>query len=104
MKILCVCGKGINRSVHIASLLKWHKHDTIAIGLENTTQDTLKMLFDWADAIILTDAMQVYQMPNGYKEKVKLWNVGPDNYPRPYNKHLMAIIGKMIEQNKDWLK
>lgn len=62
------------------------------------------MLYDWADVIILTEASQHYQMPEGYDAKIKLWNVGHDTYPRPFNPELHAKAKQFLEDNKSWLK
>lgn len=104
MKILCVCDIGNNRSVHFASQLKFWKHDTIAIGLDTTTQETLKMLYEWADIILLTENMQRLKMPEGYEAKIKFCDVGIDIYPRPYNAELLAKVRGYLEDNKSWLK
>jgi hypothetical protein len=97
MKLLCCCDQGINRSVHLASLLK-HSHDTIAIGLATNSPETQKMLCDWADKILITDEIQRMQMPQGYKEKTVLINIGPDIYPRPYNQRLKVKIFHLLDK------
>ena len=102
MKILCVCNQGNNRSVQFAHILKYWKHDTIPIGIDTTTKETLKILYKWADVIICTDETQV--IPAEYQKKYRLWNVGPDIYPRPFNKELRAKATTFLEENKDWLK
>lgn len=102
MRILCVCAHGNNRSVQFAHLLKYWGHDTIAIGLDTTTEETLEMLFKWADHIILTEAGQL--IPDDYRSKVHMWNVGPDTYPRPFNPELHAKAKEFLEDNKSWLK
>lgn len=102
MKILCVCEQGNNRSVQIAHLLKYWAHDTIPIGLATTSQDTLKMLFDWADIIIRTEESQV--IPSEYQPKVRLCDVGPDTYPRPFNPELYVKVKAFLAENKSWLK
>lgn len=97
MKVLCVCDQGNNRSVQFAHLLKYMKHDTIPVGLSTTSYETLKMLFDWADVIICTDDTQV--IPSEYMHKYKLWNVGPDRFPRPFNHELLTIAKRFIAEN-----
>lgn len=97
MKVLCVCDQGNNRSVQFAHLLKYLKHDTIPIGLRTTSDGTLKMLFEWADVIICTDDTQA--VPDKYQAKYKLWNVGPDRYPRPFNHELLVMAKRIIAEN-----
>lgn len=57
-KILCVCDIGISRSVHFASRLKYVA-DSLAVGLNTTTPETLDMLCKWADTIIVTSPDQI---------------------------------------------
>ena len=103
MKILCLCEQGINRSVTLASMLK-HSHETLSAGILTNSQETLNQLILWADKVILTDTVQV-SLTAGWipPEKIELFNVGPDKYPRPYNNHLRKLFIKHIERNKDWL-
>ena len=103
MKILCVCDKGVNRSVHFASQLKWWGNDTIAIGLDNTTPETLNMLYAWADKVIITEPNQQLKLPP-IDDKVVLFNVGQDTYHRPFNPELLGKVKKFLEDNKHWLQ
>lgn len=100
MKILCVCEHGNNRSVNFAQRLKYkYKADTIAIGLTTTSQETLKMLYDWADYIIIPEKALRYHMPEGYDQKIKYFEVGMDRFPRPFNIELDRLVKKIIEEN-----
>lgn len=102
VKILTVCDQGNNRSVQFSHLLKYWNHDVIPIGIATTSEETLLMLFDWADVIILTDSEQ--KIPQEYQDKVKLFDVGEDNYPRPFNPELYKKAKELLEKNKSWLK
>jgi galactitol-specific phosphotransferase system IIB component len=102
MKILTVCDQGNNRSVQFAHLLKYWGNDCITAGLKTNSPETLDMLFQWADIIITTDDTQ--QIPEQYQAKVKLLDVGPDKYPRPFNPELNAMVKRILEENKLWLK
>lgn len=102
MKILTVCDQWNNRSVHIAHLLKYWWNDCIPVGLKTNSPETLDMLFQWADKIILTEDIQT--IPTQFNDKVILLNVGPDNYPRPFNKDLNELVRKLLDDNKDILK
>jgi len=104
MKILTVCDQGNNRSVNFAHLLKYWNNDVIPIGLDTTSQETLEMLYDWADYIILTEAIQKYKMPEEYNNKIKILDVGADNFPRPFNIELNSKVKRLLEENKSWLK
>lgn len=96
-KIVTVCDLGCNRSVMFAHRLKFWGNDTIPIGLKNTTLSTLEMLFHWADLIITTASDQ--EIPDQFKHKVILLDVGPDVYPRPFNKVLNQKASQLLKDN-----
>ena len=100
MKILIVCDQGNNRSVTIAGQLKYWGHDIITCGVSKNSSETLEMLLVWCDRVITTEAGQWEQMPKGFDAKHQLWNVGPDNYPRPYNPELLKIVKGFMSQYK----
>lgn len=99
MKILVVCDEGNNRSVTIAHHLKYWNHDVLSAGLNRNSEETLKMLSDWADRIITTDGSQYIN-----SNKVQLWDVGPDTYPRPFNKTLLSKVRALMELHKEEYK
>ena len=100
MRILCVCDKGVNRAVHIASLLKFRGHDTIPVGTETSSPETLETLYDWADAVIVTNSDHRVLFPIG--KKMWLWQM--DDLPRPYNKHLCKQTLVYIDEYRDRLE
>jgi predicted protein tyrosine phosphatase len=100
MKIVTVCAQGNNRSVQFASLLRYkYNADTIAVGVDKHTPETLEMLYAWSDIIIVTDKNLAGKIPEKYRSKMKIWDVGPDIYPRPFNPILNHIARKIIEEN-----
>lgn len=108
MKILILCDQGNNRSVVLASRLKYcgDGHDILTAGLERNAPDTIMYLGLWAEKIILTEAIQWMSFqnrgPNGVlTHKVELWNIGPDKYPRPHNKELLKIVTQLIEEHPE---
>jgi len=106
MKILTVCDQWNNRSVMFAHLLKYWGNDCIPVWLKTTSPETLKMLYEWADLIILTEEIQreyISLEPDNWK-KIILLNVWPDIYPRPFNKELHEKVKKLLEENKTLLK
>lgn len=98
MKILVVCDEGNNRSVTLAHQLKYLDHDVLTAGLKRNSPETIDLLCAWADKIITTDIDQ--HIPTEYQYKTELWHIGPDNYPRPFNKELLAIVRTLIEQHR----
>lgn len=100
-KILCVCENGNNRSVQFAHLLryKYRPSDTIPVGTSMHSKETLDMLYDWADIIIVVEDKLVHKIPDEFMDKVKIWHVGEDHYPRPFNTELLVKARKLIEDN-----
>lgn len=99
MKILVVCDQGNNRSVTLAGQLKYLGHDVLSAGLEINSAGTINHLADWADKIIITDFGQM--LPIQYAHKMEFWNIGPDVYPRPYNKDLLKIVKRLIAEHPE---
>lgn len=89
MKIVTVCEQGLNRAVTAKWLLQFRNHEVIAAGLKRLSSDTLQMLFDWADLIVLLDGRYVDDIP---PEKLLVWDVGPDRFEHHYNPELVAML------------
>ncbi len=107
MKLLILCDQGNNRSVQFAHLLKYWGNDCIAAGTETNSKETLKMLCNWADKIILTSHLiegGVIELGSQPVGKIVVFDVGPDTYPRPFNPVLHAMAKHILEANKSWLK
>lgn len=99
--ILCVCEHGNNRSVTMAHILKYASNfETLTAGLGYHTQETLEMLFNWAEVIVVPDEKLLPLIPEKYKPKVKFYNIGEDIYPRPFNKELYARAKALMEGDK----
>lgn len=99
MKILVVCEQGNNRSVTVAHHLKYWGHDVIPAGLATNSAATIQMLADWADRIILTDYKQRLE-----STKTQVWDIGPDVYPRPFNRDLLSVVRRLMEEHKQEYK
>jgi len=98
--ILCVCAHGNNRSVTMAYILKYVLNfEPLTAGLEYHTQETLKMLYEWADVIIVPEEKLIAMIPEEHKSKIKFYNIGEDVYPRPFNKELLAKARKLMDED-----
>ena len=96
--ILCVCEHGNNRSVTMAWLLKYVENfETMTIGLNYHSDETKKMMFEWADVITVPEDKLLLMIPEEYKHKVKFYPIGEDFYPRPFNKVLLAKAKQLME-------
>lgn len=98
MKILVLCDEGNNRSVTIAHQLKYWGHDVIAAGVKRNTPETIALLTDWADRVIITELGQLEGA------KVQAWETGPDVFPRPFNRELLSIVKALMEKHRDEYK
>ena len=105
MKIVTVCEQGNNRSIHAAYIMRYKRkvdgggfNDVIPIGIKTSSPELQKMLFDWAEWIILTDASFKDLIPAEYIEKLKIWDVGEDRFMRPFNKELLALLRVYMER------
>jgi galactitol-specific phosphotransferase system IIB component len=114
-RILVVCDQGLNRSQTIKGQIQYWGHDVLTVGLKRNTPATIASLAEWAELIILTakDQQSTFQSildwwHGGFNPrlmfKIQLWDIGPDNYPRPYNKELLDIVKTHIKQHEDELK
>lgn len=113
-KILIVCDEGLNRSATIRGQMQYWGHDCLTVGLNRNSAQTISYLAEWADLIILTAADQEHVLTRvakdgfgrdkGFSVNVQLWNIGPDDYPRPYNYELLKIVKEFIKEHEDELK
>jgi cellobiose-specific phosphotransferase system component IIB len=102
MKILTVCEIGTNRSVVTRHMLAFD-HDVIACGVKTNSQETLKMLCDWADVILLAEPIMMYKIPYTKEIHAKVdtrFTIGIDIYPARHDKHLMILVRKQLKELK----
>lgn len=78
------------------------------MGIKTTSMETQRMLYTWANLIVLTEDIQrssiLFEHEEEDGKKVVLFDVGPDTYPRPFNKELHEKAKKFLDDNKSWLK
>ena len=94
MKVLVLCQGGNCRSVAIGYLLKYvskYKHDAIAAGWEGNTQDTIDMLSEWADRIIIVQPEFISHVQKKYYKKVVVIDVGPDRWFNSLHPQLLQL-------------
>lgn len=105
MKIVTVCELGNKRSVHAAFLMRFKRkvdgggnNDCVPIGIKTTSPEFQKMLFDWADWIILTDSQYKGLISPEYDHKLHIWDVGEDRWPSTLNKELLDLLRVCMEK------
>ena len=95
MKVLCLCQKGNSRSVVLAWLLrKQFGHETLAAGMVTASRATRKMLYEWADRIILVVPRYQHRIPEECRDKLRVIDAGGD----PWNGHDEALLGRYEAQ------
>ena len=98
MKILCVCQNGNCRSVATRYCLKKRGYkNVIAIGWNDTSEETLKMLCDWADKILVAKPYHGYMLPSGREKIDQTFTIGEDKWLNPFNKELHKIINIKLD-------
>jgi hypothetical protein len=100
-RILCVCRGGASRSVGIRNVLAWgHGHDAIAAGFEGNTPETLKMLCDWAEIIVVARNNFIGTIDIDNRFKVRVCELGEDVYFNP-NSDLYEKCGNWVNSQED---
>lgn len=80
-KVLCICRNGQVRSVaarYILSMM-FEFRKVIACGWELNDKDTVQMLYDWADVVLIVGRPSEWNLPLP-KDKVRAIDIGPDIY------------------------
>ena len=93
MKILCVCQRGNVRASGLAYILKDRDgHDALACGWETNFGETLEMLCEWADKIIVLESYFKNKIPIKNQGKVEIFDVGIDRWGTPTHPELLQIL------------
>lgn len=90
-----MCNRGVSRSPTIAALLTNAGHDALAIGSDTAGFETRRLLSDWCEMAIFTDAAQILAFPD-LKVHSELWPIA-DAYPRPFNADLRMLVERMMK-------
>ena len=90
MKILTVCAGAVCRSVGMAYVLKRHfQHDALAISYDYNAPSTFLALSRWAKRIVVMQPHFADRIPEKYKPKVRVCDVGRDIWVDPLNEELL---------------
>jgi predicted protein tyrosine phosphatase len=93
MKILTICSAGAVRSVGMAYLLKeMYGHDAIPVGHDLNSQQTIDMLADWADLIIVMQPQYAAGLPMRDAHKIIKIDIGPDIWGNSLHPDLLAKL------------
>ena len=101
-KILCVCRGGHVRSVATKYCLNRRGYkEVIAVGGEYVSFDTMCILCDWADIILLAKPNHKKFIPvfTEFIDKVNLsFSIGEDTYGTPVNWKLEELIDRELDK------
>lgn len=98
MKILCVCSAGINRSGGMAYILKKNGQDALTVGADRNTPETINMLSQWADRIVVMEPKFKSYIPEPFRKKVRICDVGEDIYGSPTHHWLIKKVEKFVAE------
>lgn len=86
------------RSVATRACLKERGYtNVIAIGWNDTSDETLKTLCDWADKILVAKPDHGYMLPSGEEKIDQNFTIGKDIWLNPFNKELHKIINIQLD-------
>jgi hypothetical protein len=101
VKYLCVCDGGNVRSHALAYVLHdLRGHEAIAVGRLRVSAETLLMLCRWADRIVLMQNCMMESIPDDFRGKVLVTDVGPDRFGIYIHPELL----QMAHAAADWLE
>lgn len=102
-KILTVCAQGLCRSVGLADVLKLHFEpvDVIPVGYRGNTKETLIMLGEWADFVIVMEEKYKRKLPPEMDQsKMLVCEVGPDVYGNSHHRVLIDKVWQWARKNQ----
>ena len=113
MRILCVCNGGHVRSVTLARLLRKRGFEVLSCGVSSGfSDDTLAMLFNWADKILIQKdsaeklEKRALKVNGSLLSSIRFGNdskfdfrfdVGPDDWKIPQHPDLLAKMRHLVE-------
>jgi hypothetical protein len=66
------------------------KHETLAAGMVTASRETRKMLYQWADRIVLVVPRYQHRIPEEYRHKLRVIDAEGD----PFKGHDIALLGR----------
>ena len=68
------------------------------MGINAASHSTKRMLYEWAEIIILVDGNFEDEIPAEYQGKLQIWDVGPDQYFLGFHPELLEQYRKYIDE------
>lgn len=104
MKIAVFCKGGICRSAAMSNVLKTYGHDVLVAGLGYNAPETIQMLSDWADRIVVMQQELAQLVPMSGRGKMVIADVGPDVWENSADPDLVARCRVIADEwaRKNW--
>lgn len=101
-KVLAVCLHGNSRSAALTWRLKNDEFncDAIPIGWAIANKDTLDMLCNWADVIVVMWDRFIQNIPEDFRRKLVVCNLGNDRWVNPIHPEIQELVTKWARENK----
>ena len=71
----------------------------LACGQDANTIETRNMLCDWADYVIVVDKEYAPEVPEKYKDKLLIYDIGVDRFGYAFHPELLTIADQCIIQH-----
>lgn len=101
MKFLTICEGGVVRSVCCATQLKLRGQDAVAASWRFNSPETLSMLMEWADYIVLMQPDMHSRLPQAKhfnKHKFRILNVGEDIWGDSFHPDLREMVEPVLDE------
>ena len=99
-RFLCLCSGAVSRSVAMARALKYEAgKDALAAAVDKNSPETLKLLFGWADKIVAMHQDFAGRVPEAYRDKLVVVDVGEDRWNNPMQADLYGACCRVVQ---DW--
>lgn len=95
-----MCAGGNVRSVALKYLLKYkYNHESLACGQDANSAETIELLCQWADYIIVVTQDYIKFIPDAYKHKLFCYEIGEDKYGYAFHPDLLQLSDQLIQQH-----
>ena len=99
-RFLIVCDGGNVRSHALAYCLKWdHQQEAIAVGRIYMSRDTMHLLSEWADVIVIVQPHMEESIPISERDKLVCLDMGTDRWGYKFDGDLL----KKAQAGADWV-
>jgi hypothetical protein len=101
MNILTICRRGNHRSVLTAMLLRDQRgyRDVIPAGIESLSDETLSMLFNWAEKILVVAEGVANRIPVEHQNKVIIMELGVDLWGLPFHPPFAEKANQYLDEH-----